>query len=332
MKTKNIRFGIIGTNDISDKVIAGGRMDSRFNLTAVYSRTKEQADWFAQKHDIPHTFASLEEMLESSQVDAVYVASPNSFHAEQSILCMQHGKHVLCEKAFASNAREVNRMICIARDNNVVLMEAMKSTLTPNFKAVQEHIKEIGTVRRYFSAYCQYSSRYDKYKEGIVLNAFKTELSNGALPDIGVYTIYPMVVLFGRPDTIQATGLKMETGVDSQGSVAFSYKGMTANVIYSKIADSFLPTEIQGEAGTIILDRINIINDACIRYRNGETNSLVRPHCGEEYFYEVREFIDLIVSGRKESAVNSHENSLITMEVMDEIRRQTGVVYPADNY
>ena len=328
---QKIRFGVVGTNFITDWVIDGGREDERFELVAVCSRSEETAKSFAEKHNIPHTFTSLEDMAASPLIDAVYVASPNSFHARQSILCMQNGKHVLCEKAFASNAKEVRQMIDAAQKHNVVLMEAMKPTLTPAFRAVQKSLSEIGTVRRYFSCYCQYSSRYDKFKEGIVLNAFLPELSNGSTMDIGVYTIYPMVVLFGRPKEIQAAGVMLSSGVDGQAAVNFTYdNGMNATVLYGKITDSTLPTEIQGEHGTIKLDRINIINEANIIRRGGETEN-IRPDTNHnEYYYEVAEFIDTILSGRKESSVNSLENSLITIEIIDEIRRQLGVVFPAD--
>jgi len=325
-----IRFGIVGTNTISDKVIAGAVLDPRFVLTAVYSRTQVQADWFASRHAIPHTYTSLELMAESPLIDAVYIASPNAFHASQSILFMKHGKHVLCEKAFASNAHEVSEMIATATAHKVVLMEAMKPTLTPNFTAVCDALPSIGKVRNYFSCYCQYSSRYDKYKEGVVLNAFNPALSNGALLDIGVYTIYPMVVLFGAPQSIHATGYRLSSGVDAQGSVTFGYDDMTATVLYSKVSDSTLPTEIQGEEGTILLDRVNIIKEVKLSLRNGEKRVLTRPHCGEEYYYEMAEFINLIQSGRRESLVNSHANSLITMQILDQIRHQLGVRYPAD--
>ncbi|MDD4637677.1 MAG: Gfo/Idh/MocA family oxidoreductase [Bacteroidales bacterium] len=327
---KKIRFGVVGTNTISDKVIAGALLDPRFVLTSVYSRTQAQADWFASRHAIPHTYTSLELMAESPLIDAVYIASPNSLHASQSILFMKHGKHVLCEKAFASNAREVREMIATATTHKVVLMEAMKPTLTPNFAAVCDALPAVGKVRNYFSCYCQYSSRYDKFKEGVVLNAFNPVLSNGALLDIGVYTIYPMVVLFGAPKSIQATGFKLSSGVDAQGSVSFIYDNMTATILFSKVSDSTLPTEIQGEDGTIWLDRINIIKEVTLSLRNGEKRVLTRPHCGEDYYYEVAEFIDLIQSGRIESLINSHANSLITMQILDQIRHQLGVRYPAD--
>jgi predicted dehydrogenase len=244
---------------------------------------------------------------------------------------MQHGKHVLCEKAFASNAREVRRMIETAHQQGVVLMEAMKPTLTPSFDAVRKNLHQLGAVRRYFSCYCQYSSRYDKLKEGIVLNAFLPEYSNGATMDIGVYTIYPMVVLFGKPASVHATGLKLSSGVDGQATVNFTYNnGMVATVLYGKIADSTLPTEIQGESGTIKLDRINIISEVTLINRKGATVNIRPETQHNEYYYEIAEIINTIQSGRNESLVNTLNNSLITIEIMDEIRTQLGVQFPAD--
>lgn len=326
-----IRFGIVGTNSITDKILDAAKQEERFELTAVYSRTQERADIFAWKHHIPHTFTVLEEMASSPLIDAVYIASPNSFHSSQSMLFMQHGKHVLCEKPLGSNAKEVKEMIAASERYNVTLMEAMKPTLTPNFLAIKESIDTIGIVRRYFSCYCQYSSRYDNLKEGVIENAFKPELSNGAVMDIGIYTIYPMVVLFGRPKKIQATGVLLSTGVDGQGAVNFEYEGMNATVLYSKIANSTLPTEIQGEDGTIRSDRINIISDVTLKYRDQDEVQISIPSPKHEYYYEIAEFINLIQSGERESKINSHENSLITLEIIDEIRRQLGVIYPADN-
>ena len=336
---KKIRFGVVGTNNISDGVIAGGRQDERFELTAVCSRTQERAEEFAAKHGIPHIFTSLEEMASSPLIDAVYIATPNYVHAEQSILCMNHGKHVLCEKPFASNAKEVRLMIEAAKKNKVTLMEAMISTLNPNFAIAKERMKDLGTIRRYFASYCQYSSRYDKFKEGIILNAFKPELSNGAVMDIGIYTIYPMVALFGKPQQIEAQGIVLHTGADGQGAVNFQYEGMNATVLYSKIANSALPTEIEGEAGNLLLDKIHITKQVDYIPRQVTTQGKEQEnHCQSigapleksEYYYEIAEFINLIEQGKQESNVNSWENSLTTLEIIDEIRRQLGVHYPAD--
>ena len=336
---KKIRFGVVGTNNITDWVIAGGRQDERFELTAVCSRTQERAKEFAAKHGIPHIFTSLEEMASSPLIDAVYIATPNYVHAEQSILCMNHGKHVLCEKPFASNAKEVRLMIEAAKKNKVTLMEAMISTLNPNFAIAKERMKDLGTIRRYFASYCQYSSRYDKFKEGIILNAFKPELSNGAVMDIGIYTIYPMVALFGKPQQIEAQGIVLHTGADGQGAVNFQYEGMNATVLYSKIANSALPTEIEGEAGNLLLDKIHITKQvdyiprqvtAQGKEQENHCQSIGVPLEKSEYYYEIAEFINLIEQGKQESNINSWENSLTTLEIIDEIRRQLGVHYPAD--
>ena len=336
---RKIRFGVVGTNFITDWVIAGAREDERFELAAVCSRTIERGTEYAAKHNIPHIFTSLEDMVQSDVIDAVYIASPNYKHAEQSILAMCHGKHVLCEKPLASNAREARQMVEASKQYGVTLMEAMKSTLSPNFIAVKDNLHRIGTPRRYFASFCQYSSRYDKFKEGIILNAFRPELSNGAMMDIGVYTLYPLITLFGRPQSINAQGIVLSSGVDGQGAVNMQYDGFNATVLYSKIANSQLPAEIEGEDGNILIDRIQTPVDVRFYPRQApasghekrtEGESLTSPDSHNEYYYEVKEFIDLIEEGRCESSINSHDCSVATMEVIDEVRRQLGVRYPAD--
>ena len=327
---RKVRFGIIGTNFITDWILEAAREELRFEATAVCSRSRETGQAFALKHGIPHLFTSPEEMAASSLIDAVYIAVPNSLHAALSILFMQQGKHVLCEKPLASNAKEAREMIRVARQNGVTLMEAMKSTLTPNFRQLRRHLAEAGCLRRSFASYCQYSSRYDKLKAGIVLNAFNPELSNGAMMDLGVYTVYPLVVLFGRPKRISATGLKLSTGVDGQGAVNFEYENLNATVLYSKIADSFLPAEIQGEKGTFILDRIQTIREVKFIPKGGQIQDLSVPASHNEYYYEIAEFIDLIERRLCESTINSHDHSLATLEIIDEVRKQSGIIYPAD--
>lgn len=325
-----VNIGVIGTNFITDRLIEGAKLVSDAKISAVYSRTEEKGKEFAKKHNIENVFTNLEEMAKSDVIDAVYIASPNSLHARQAILFLNNKKHVLGEKAFASNTKEVDEMIKVAKENNVVLMEAMKSTLLPNFKVVKDNLYKIGKVRKYFASYCQYSSRYDKYKAGEVLNAFKKELSNGALMDIGVYCIAPMVNLFGKPKTINANGIMLKTAVDGEGSILFGYDDMEAAVIYSKISNSYLPSEIQGEEGSIIIDRINTFDKIKIIYRDGREEDLSLEHEEANMCYEVQEFVDLIKSGEKESKINSLKNSRDVIEVIEEARKQIGVIYPAD--
>lgn len=150
-----VRIGIIGTGFIVDRILEAAKENADIKINAIYSRTYEKAADFSKKYDIPYIFTSLEEMASSSIIDAAYIASPNALHAPQSILFMKHGKHVLCEKPLASNALEVKQMIEASNIYNVTFMEAMKSTLTPNFAQVIRHLKDIGKIRRYFACYCQ---------------------------------------------------------------------------------------------------------------------------------------------------------------------------------
>jgi scyllo-inositol 2-dehydrogenase (NADP+) len=325
-----IRFGIIGTNFITVQLLDSVKNLSDFVLTAVYSRTEEQAKEFAAKYRVEVTFTNLEQMAKSDKLDAVYIASPNSFHASQAITFLKNGKHVLCEKPLASNTKEIVEMQKAAKENNVLLMEAMKSTLTPNFKAIQENIHKIGKVRRYIANYCQYSSRYDAYKQGTVLNAFKPEFSNGSLMDLGVYGIYPLVVLFGNPISVKATGVMLESGVDGEGSILMQYKDMDAVVLHSKISNSYIPSEIQGEEGSIIIDKISTPEKVDIRYKNGTIETISQIQEQPHMYYEVEEFINLIKRGKTESEINSFVNSKITAEITEEVRKQIGLVFPAD--
>ncbi|MHA7966399.1 Gfo/Idh/MocA family protein [Paenibacillus sp. CAU 1782] len=326
-----IRFGVVGTNWITDRFLAAALLHEDFTLAAVCSRSEERGLAFGSKYGVSTVFRSIEEMAESGEVDAVYVATPNSLHAGTAIAAMERGVHVLCEKPIASNSGELADMLASARKNGVALMEAVKSTLMPGFDAVREHLNEIGPVRRYAASFCQYSSRYDAYKAGEVLNAFRPELSNGALMDIGIYCIYPAVVLFGRPRSVKATGFMLESGVDGEGSVLLEYEGMDAVMHYSKITHSAMPNEILGEDGSLIINKISEPYTVELHRRDGNVRDLSRTAVEHSMYYEVKEFIAMIAEGRQESAINSWENSVICMEIMDEVRRQIGLSFPADN-
>jgi predicted dehydrogenase len=326
-----VRFGIIGTSQITERFINEARLVEDFALTAVYSRTEETGRKFAAKYGVSMIFTDVLEMARSKEIDAVYIASPNSFHSEQAITCMKYGKHVLCEKPIASNTAELLKMITVAKTNQVLLMEALKTTFLPNFKSIQNNLHKIGKVRRYFASLCKYSSRYDAFKQGTILNTFNPVFSNGSLMDIGIYCIYPMVTLFGKPLGIKANGILLESGVDGEGSLLLEYKESEAVIIHSKIANSYIPSEIQGEKGSILIDQIETPTNVEIRYKDGRVEDITQFQQDHSMYYEVKEFIDLIKHGQYQSSVNSFKNSLITLEIMDEARKQIGLIYPADH-
>lgn len=330
-----VRFGIVGTSKITTEFwkAVGLVSDTRgVSVQAVYSRSRETGEAYAKSHSIPYVFTDINAMVQSREIDAVYIASPNAFHAEQAITALNAGKHVLVEKPMASNAREVEQMIAAAQANKVLLMEAMKSTVQQGFELVRQNLHRVGQVRKYVASYCQYSSRYDAFKQGIVANAFKPELSNGALLDIGVYTLHPLIQLFGEPQTIQAQATMLSTGVDGAGSIVLGYEGMEAVVLYSKIADSLLPSEIQGESGTLMIDRINEPREIKFVGREGTVEQWSALEVEHGMVDEVHHFVDLIERGLTESPINTHNASLGVARTMDVVRQQIGLRFPADNH
>lgn len=328
-----LRFGIIGTGRISDWVLKGAAQDPRIKVTAVCSRTKDAAEAFINRNPLAEgarIYTSVEEMVSDMEVDAVYVGTPNQTHCGYTLAALKAGKHVLCEKPLALNAAEGRLMAETARDSGCLLMEAMVATLNPNFIAAAGRIAEIAPVRQYSSYFCQYSSKYDALKRGEVATSFKPRTA-GALRDIGIYTLYPLVALFGRPSNIRGElhTIQTDEGIsDVRGMAYLGYEDMDAVLVWSKTYDSFQPTEIAGENGNIILDEIHIARKAEIIPHSAPTSGQgpkpVRAIISDglpfnEYYYEFKEFADLIEKGLKESSSNSLQTSLTVLEIMDEI-------------
>lgn len=325
-----IRFGVIGTSWITDEFIRCATLTGEFCLHAVYSRSVEQAKAFACKYGVKHIFTDVNEMATSHLIDAVYIASPNSLHASQGILFLSNGKHVLCEKPIASNSKELSAMIETARINQVLLMEAIKTTFLPNFKAIKQNIHKIGRVRKFFSNYCQYSSRYEGYKAGKAPNTFNPVFSNGSIMDIGIYCIYPAIYLFGKPEKVSANGIMLDSGIDGAGSIHLHYQDMEVIISHSKISNSSVPSEIQGEDGVILIDKIATPESVKILYRQGSEEEINQDQSNDLMYYEAKEFIDLIKNNRLESSINSLQLSLDVMGVMETCRKQIGLTFPAD--
>ena len=321
-----IKFATIGSNFIVHQFLEAAKQVEGLSYVATYSRNLETGEALAGEYGAKKVYTSLDELAQDPEIDAVYVASPNAFHKEQSILMMKHGKHVLCEKPIASNGKEFAQMEQVAKENGVVLMEAMKSVHCPGFFAVRDHLHKLGTIRNVTLNFLQYSSRYDKYKSGIVENAFKVELSNGALMDIGVYPLHMLLALFGTPNDVQSSGIKLSNGADAAGSVLCTYEDFVATLIYSKIA-SFEGNQIQGEAATMIIDKISDIKKVTIFYRDGETEE-IEIKKKTTMIYEIEVFAQAILG--KTDGVDLLMTTRQQMAMLDEIRWQLNIVYPAD--
>lgn len=313
-----MKFGIIGSNFIVEDFLKAGKYCDEFEFYAMYSRNIEKARNFGEKYGAKKYFDNLDEMFNSG-IEAVYIASPIGIHEEQSIKALNAGLHVLCEKVATTTLSSIDNIIKTANKNKKIFMEAMISTTTPTFKNLKENLYKIGKIRRVVFQYNQYSSRYDKLKNGIVENAFKAELGNGALTDIGIYTIEPVVSLFGKPKKIFGNNHRVYTGAIGFGTGILNYDDFEAIIMYSKLFNSYGNSEIIGEDGVISIDKISSPKKYNIKYKDGKVEEYVDTSKKPLMFYEIDEFIKSAKLGKTQSDVNTHEITRNSIEIIEKL-------------
>jgi predicted dehydrogenase len=312
-----MNFAVIGRNFVTDLFIESSRLFDELCLYGVFSRNQATADSFASKHGAIKTFVSLDDLCADKNIDFVYIASPNICHEEQSIALLNSGKHVLVEKPAAHCAEAFGRMLDAAERNGRVLMEAMMPAHMPLSSALHGALDEIGTVRRATLTYCQYSSRYDDFKRGIVQNAFDPTLCNGALTDIAVYCLHTAIMLFGAPETVVGGCVFLPRSIDGEGTIVLGYSDMIADIIYSKISDGVVPSQIQGEKGCVLIDSVARPKSLTIVSRGGGERKIYAAGEKPNMYYELFDFIKQI-NGHAMPRFNSY--TLETLKVMDKAR------------
>ena len=327
--TKPLRIGVVGTNFVSDWLVEAAALLPQVQVSAVYSRAQATGDAFAQKHGIPLVFTSYEAFLACDEVDAVYIASPNFAHCAQTVAAAKAKKHILCEKVIATNGREFEAMRAAAAENGVVLLEAMRPVYDPALTVLRQALPLSGPLRRVTMEYCQYSSRYDKFLAGEILNAFDPTLSNAAIMDIGVYCIAVCAHLFGAPRAMHAASSFLHNGFEGCGQLLLEYEGFQANISYSKVSESIAPSVFQGEKGSLTIDKISMPGEVWFHPYKGEPRRLDYTPDKNNMVHELAEFARLAAAGAVEHP--GLVTSAIQMTVIDEARRQTGIVFPADN-
>ncbi len=250
-----MRFGIIGTGFISDWFVAACRLAGG-TPTAVYSRDRDRGVAFASRHGLTFAAGSLDELVTSPSVDAVYVASPIAAHTHQVAAALTNGKHVLCEKTMATMPEDVAHLYRLADQNDTVLLEAIRPTHDPASAVIKAALPRLGTIRSAHFEKCQYSSRYPAFLRGEVLNAFNPSSGNSALRDLGVYCLHPCLTMFGSPLSFTGADYHLANGFQAGGTAVLHYGSMSVTCTYSKIATTILPSVIEGELGSLTIDSI----------------------------------------------------------------------------
>lgn len=319
-----IRFATIGSGLIVEQFLAEAKKHPEFELAAVYSRTEERGKEFAAKVGAPLVFTDLAQLAASDKVDAVYIASPNLCHAEQAIMMLKAGKHVLCEKPMATTYVDGDGMVLAAHNSGAILLEAMRTLYCPGFQKLHELIPQIGQLRRITASYCRYSSKYDKYKEGARPNTFNPRLNNSAMADLGVYCIAPTVAMVGEPERIAALCTKLNE-YEGQGVIIAQYPGFLAEWRYSKITQGAAPSEIQGEDGSILIGNWDTMSPLTLCLRGQEPKEISIEDETSGLYGELDAFISMIHErGGNEQALSI---SLAVNRITDEARKQDHITF-----
>ncbi|GAY73183.1 Gfo/Idh/MocA family protein [Lentilactobacillus kosonis] len=269
-----IKLGVIGTNWITQQFVEAIQTLQEYELTTVYSRKIETAEEFATRNGAKNTVTDLEQFFNSDDFDTVYIASPNSLHFEQAKLAVENGKNVIIEKPAFSNQRQMAQFQeILAAHPEVKFFEAARNIHTANFHAIEKQVNEMDTISGAEFTYSKYSSRYDKVLAGEEPNVFSLKYAGGALQDLGVYTVYDAVTLFGLPDEVAYFPKLVNTGVDGKGTAVLKYVEFVVTLNFSKMSNSEMTSEIAGLKDFIEIDDAGEITE--VSYHNDESKRTV---------------------------------------------------------
>ena len=323
-----IRFGIVGTGTIAHRFANAIKNVSNAELVAVASRTKENAEAFGDEFNIPVRFDSYEKMAQSDTIDAAYIAVPHSGHIHCSILMMNNGKHVICEKPMAVNTREAEEMFLCAKKNNVLLMEAMWARLVPGTLKMLEIAESglLGDILGVEGKFC-----YTMDEDEMDHHVFKPEHGGGSLLDVGVYGLNFASWYLGKDVTEIKAHADIYNGVDSHTCALLKFKSgaiadISSAILLRKPNEGF----IYGTKGYARLSRFYAPQNIEIFLNNGETQTIPTPYAGNGFEEQITHFSDCIINGLTESPINTPEQTIYITKQMDKIRSLIGVEYPQD--
>ena len=324
-----IRYAVIGTSWITKKMIGAAADAGGFSLCAVYSRTEEKGKAFAEEFHAQRVYTSLSALAADPELDAVYIASPNACHFEQAKLLLASGKHILCEKPIAKNSERVRALLELAKENGVIFLEAIKSMFSPGARVIEDTLPQLGKISQASFVFQQLSSRYPALMQGELPNIFNPGLEAGAVMDIGVYCLYPALRFFGKYETLTAAAKLLANGIDLYGDAILHYPDYQAVLSYSKAANQAVSSQIIGENGAILIEKISSLDGISLVLNDGTRKLLYRSEEENDMKYEAEFFRRAIQSPDEVQGMLSQLNQLSVLSAagLEEIRRKTGVCF-----
>jgi predicted dehydrogenase len=317
---KTYKWGILGVARIAGKFAKGLKVLPNAECYAIASRSLERAEAFREKHGFAKAYGSYEEMVADPEIDVVYIATTNNLHFEHTMLCLEAGKAVLCEKPFASDLSQVEQMVNKSREKNVFLMEALWSRFVPSMMQFKAQV-ESGAIKRPLLLQCNFGfiSPFDPHNR-----IYDPALGGGSIPDIGIYPIFTAMYLFGKPESIEVMSVPCPTGTDWTSSILFKHKKKEISMLTSSF-EMILDNEarVYGEGGYLKLHSMfHMPARLTLRTNDGHETDIPLTHTGNGYNYEAAEVMDCLDSGLIESPGMSHAFSIELMQVLDEVSRK----------
>jgi predicted dehydrogenase len=327
---KIIKWGILGTGRIAKIFATDLQLAKGCELVAAASRNQAGADEFAEKFPVMFRHSSYEELAKNPDVDVIYIATPHNLHYENTLLCLNNNKAVLCEKPFAINTRQSLEMINLAMEKKLFLMEALWTKFHPHYIKTQEMIQQglLGEIRSVLANF--------GFKPLAPVNTrlFEPEMGGGTMMDIGIYNVFMAMSILGKPDHIDAVMTPAPTGVDEQCAVLFRYKNGAMAQLFSTFSSNLATDmDICGLEGRIRLTSKFYEPSATIEFYKGRGEKQIIPvekETGTGYQYEARHVNECLRNGLTESPVIPFAETIERMETLDKIRHIAGVRYPAD--
>jgi predicted dehydrogenase len=321
------RWGIVGPGGIASRFAEDMPLATGGELGAVASRSMDRANAFADKFGIPSRYADPLALAADPDITVVYVATPHSRHAADTIRLLEAGKHVLCEKPFALNAGQVRRMIDAARANDRFLMEAMWSRFLPAYRTLVSTV-EAGTIGEPLLVESDFGFRVPVMPDH---RLFDPRLGGGALLDIGVYPLQLCSLVLGTPDEVVAGATVGSTGVDEQVAAILRYGAHRLGVVKASLrVATGCTARISGTEGWIELPRF-MHHPHSIVIGTGDTGERVDTSFdGHGLHFEITEVHRCLDAGLLESPLMPLSESAALAATTDAIREQVGVVYPGD--
>jgi len=322
-----MKFSILGPGGIAHSLAEVVNKLEGIEAYAVASRDYGRAKAFADKWGYKKAYGSYEEMVKDPEVELVYIATPHSHHYQYAKMCLEHGKHILVEKAFTVNAAQAKELVALAREKNLLLAEAMWTRYMPGRKMVDDLIESgvIGEVHSMTSAFGFPLTHVDRL--------MNPELAGGALLDLTVYPITAaLMVIDGEVKDIQASAVMSDRGIDLQDSVTLTFENGKMAVLHTSMLDrTSCESIISGTEGFIKLNNVN--NPSVISLYNSEREMIASYDVPEQingYEYEVLACKKALEEGRIECPEMPHEEIIRVMEITDKIREIWGMTFPCE--